>query len=413
MRIWSLVISAFLLIGVLLAVGWLLAPPLAASSGVRYVAPGGDCHGVTPCYATLQAAVDAAAPGDEIRVAQGVYTDVQTVTYDLSGWTQTATQTLFISQSLTVRGGYTVTDWTVSQPLTHPTVINPQGRGRGILITIPSFQTRITVTVEGLSIIQGYAPLNGGGLYAYGATVTISGCRIYSNTGGSIGSGLYLAARTATLVNNVIAHNGGEYGYGLAVDAGYSARLMNNRILSNTNGLMLWNNKAVLTNTIIAANTGTGMAVIGGEVKGWHTTVADNGGEGINVTNSGQMSGHLVLTNTILAGHGTGIQVSGNSFDPSTVRLTATLWHNLTDTQVMTGGQIVHDGDVAGDPAFVGHGDYHLTAASPARNRGRPSPVRWDIDGEPRDPLPDLGADEYFDPDSIRSVYLPLVTRRR
>ena len=61
--------------------------------------------------------------------------------------------------------------------------------------------------------------------------------------------------------------------------------------------------------------------------------------------------------------------------------------------------------------AFAGSGDYHLTAVSPARNRGWPSDVRQDIDGEPRDPLPDLGADEFFDPDSIRQVYLPLVMR--
>lgn len=37
--------------------------------------------------------------------------------------------------------------------------------------------------------------------------------------------------------------------------------------------------------------------------------------------------------------------------------------------------------------------------------------VDFDIDGEPRDLLPDLGADEYFDPGSIRQVYLPLIAR--
>jgi hypothetical protein len=32
-------------------------------------------------------------------------------------------------------------------------------------------------------------------------------------------------------------------------------------------------------------------------------------------------------------------------------------------------------------------------------------------ESELRDPLSDLGADEYFDPGSIRQVYLPLVVR--
>jgi len=411
-HILALAVSLLLLGGVSWALGCALMQPVGAASSTHYVAPHGDCHGAMPCYAALQAAVDAAAPGDEIRVAQGIYTDVRAVTYDLGGWSQTVTQTLFISKSLTVRGGYTVTDWAVSQPLSHPTVINPQGRGRGILITIPTFQSSITVTVEGFSITQGYALLDGSGLYAYGANVTISGCRFYSNTGNSIGSGLYLAGTTATLIGNIVADSrGAGYGHGVVVDAGYPAQLVGNRILRNGNGLLIWNNRATLINNIIAANAGDGLSVIGGTVHGWHTTVADNGRTGIKVINSGQVSGSLTLTNTIIAGPGVGVQVGGSPLDASVARLTATLWHNLTDTQVTEGGRIIQTADFEGDPAFVGDGDYHLTAASPARNRGWPSDVHQDIDGELRDPLPDLGADEYLDPDSIRSVYLPLVTR--
>jgi hypothetical protein len=132
----------------------------------------------------------------------------------------------------------------------------------------------------------------------------------------------------------------------------------------------------------------------------------------VDVTNSGQGAGYLAMTNTIIAGHDLGVQVGGNDFDPSTVDLVATLWDNLTDTQAVdAGGQVTTVGDVMGDPAFVAGGDYHLTAGSPARNRGWSTEVRWDIDSEPRDPLPDLGADEYFDPGSIRQVYLPLAIR--
>jgi hypothetical protein len=40
-------------------------------------------------------------------------------------------------------------------------------------------------------------------------------------------------------------------------------------------------------------------------------------------------------------------------------------------------------------------GDFHITATSPARNRGTPlQEVRTDMDGQERDGRPDVGADE-------------------
>lgn len=390
-----------------LAALMLLAWGAGAAPATRYVAPHADCAGAMPCYATLQAAIDAAAPGDELRVAQGVYTDVTAFEYRLSGWTQVITQAMFISKPLTVRGGYTVTDWTVSQPLSYPTVINPQGQGRGGVIAAPTGQPPIAVTMEGLGITHGYAEGSGGGLYAEGGAVTISRCHIHHNEGGSLASGLYLNSDTVTLRQNRIEYNTG--GHGLAIDMGIVVSLSDNEILSNTNGLLLWNNRVVMTNTVSAGNDGSGLIAIGSNVRAWHTTLADNGVASVWVQNSGQGPAMVALTNTILAGPGVGVQVVDYSPSPSTVRLAATLWHHLTETQITGNGFITRTRDLTGDPAFVGTGDYHLTAASPARNRGLPSGVTYDITGIRRDPLPDLGAYEYDDPDSIRQVCLPLV----
>ncbi len=47
------------------------------------------------------------------------------------------------------------------------------------------------------------------------------------------------------------------------------------------------------------------------------------------------------------------------------------------------------------EPAWGAPGDYHLTAESDAIDAGRPAGVLWDLDGRPRDFLPDLGAYEY------------------
>lgn len=65
--------------GFLLALGCLSSPAVLAAS--LYVSPGGGANGCTvksPC-ATIQEAVNAAAPGDIIHVAAGVYTENVTI----------------------------------------------------------------------------------------------------------------------------------------------------------------------------------------------------------------------------------------------------------------------------------------------------------------------------------------------
>ncbi len=405
---WGFTLS--LPIAALLLLTWTIATSTVAASAIHHIAPNADCGSATPCYATFQSAIDAAQFGDEVRVAQGVYTHTTTFEYDLGGWAQAITQVMFISKSLTVRGGYTITDWTTAQPLIYPTVIDPQGRGRGGVVSKPHRDIPLTVKLEGLSITHGYAQGSGGGLYVEGTSAHISGCHITHNHGGSMASGLYIGGDKVTLTNNTIAHNtGADYGHGVVVEMGMPT-LSRNRIMHNANGLLLWSTVATLTNNLIAANNENGLSIIGGGVQAWHTTIADNGTTGVDVVNSGQGAGHLVMTNAIIAGPATGVRVIGNDFDPSTVQMVATLWHNITDTHIVdAGGRITRTRDLHGDPTFVGSGDYHLTATSPARNRGWPTDVRRDIDNERRDPLPDLGADEYFDPGSIRQAYIPLI----
>ena len=69
---------------------------------VRYVTPGGDCGGSTPCYASIRAAVDAVgfSSTDEIRVAQGTYTGVSARTG--------ITQVVYLSRTVTIRDGYAI-----------------------------------------------------------------------------------------------------------------------------------------------------------------------------------------------------------------------------------------------------------------------------------------------------------------
>ncbi len=246
-------------LGATLALVWLLdggqMPRLtvARAAGPHHVAPGGDCGTASPCYATIQAAVDTADPGDVIKVAQGAYTDVHT----RAG----ITQVVYISNTVTVRGGYTTTDWTTPDPESRPTTLDAQGLGRVLVIT-----GSITPTIEGLRITGGDAsglggwkgdPANhdaGGGVYVYGATPTISRCVIYSNTASNLdrgfGGGLYLEGMI-TLTGNTVQEN-------VASTANIGAG--GGVCLGDSDGSTLSGN-TILTNTASTANTGSGGGV--------------------------------------------------------------------------------------------------------------------------------------------------------
>ena len=216
-------------------------------------------------YASIQSAVDDAEPGDVIKVAQGTYSDINT--------RDGITQVVYISKSLTIRGGYTTTNWTTPDPDGQPATLDAQGRGRVIFVS-----RDIDVTLEGLEVTGGDATglgdyewsAEGGGIYALGATITISGCDVVSNTAarteGGYGAGLHLGYCVATLIDNTIRDNSagaGRHGRGGGVHAFESqVTLENNTICSNTassrgGGVCIYYGQSTLTSNTICSNTTT------------------------------------------------------------------------------------------------------------------------------------------------------------
>lgn len=189
-----------------------------ASAGLRHVAPGGNCSGATPCYASVQAAVDAANAGDEIRVAGGTYTGVSS--------RLGLTQMVYLSKNVTIRGGYGPAHWSASDPAARPTTLDAQGQGRAVYIT-----GDISPTLEGLRITGGdstglggyYGTDAGGGIYVITATVTLRGNAVFGNDAGNDGhgGGLFLLNCDGLLqANQIYGNKAGQSGAGLYLSAG-------------------------------------------------------------------------------------------------------------------------------------------------------------------------------------------------
>ena len=223
--------SLALLMTLLALVG---ASVASADATVRYVAPGGNCGGAVPCYASVQAAVDAAQDGDEIRIAQGTYTGVSTengVTALVHLYQQ--------DMDLTLRGGYTTGDWEHADPTAHPAVLDAEGQGVGIYVKC--LGCGADVTLDGLHITGGYASESatgveeGGGVHVESTSymrVFIQNCEIYSNTaeGDKVGGIYYESSDDARIQNNVVRDNTGQ---GIALSFSDSPEILDNTITGN------------------------------------------------------------------------------------------------------------------------------------------------------------------------------------
>jgi uncharacterized repeat protein (TIGR01451 family) len=77
--------------------------------------------------------------------------------------------------------------------------------------------------------------------------------------------------------------------------------------------------------------------------------------------------------------------------------LESTLWYS-NGADWAGSGTITASNNYTGNPAFLdpAGGDYHLGSTSAAINKGIAAGVPFDIDGEIRDGIPDLGADEFL-----------------
>lgn len=289
-----------------------------------------------------------------------------------------------------------------------------EGPGGGVCAFVPITLTSNAVMFNTATGGSGH----GGGLFLAGDTTVLSGNVVASNTATHVGGGMFIDSN-ATLSNNTIVSNtsGGDAG-GLLLAGKVTSNgdiLISNTARTAGGGLIYADSDTTLINTVVAANradtSGSGL-IAWGPLRLLHATIAHNyGGDSSGiVVGYEETPATLALTNTIIAGHATGISVTAGS----AVTLHGVLWSGvpITISRSPTAHVTVQN-EHWGHPAFVdpGRGNYHIRPTSAAVDRGVDAGVRIDIDGQPRPAGPgyDLGADEVANP--VYLVYLPLAMR--
>ncbi|MCK4452707.1 MAG: right-handed parallel beta-helix repeat-containing protein, partial [Anaerolineae bacterium] len=248
-------------------------------------------------YTSVQEVVDAATGGDLVKVA-GVCRGVLTRTVGVD----TFTQTVYISQGLTLRGGYTVTNWSISDPDAHTTALDAQGQGRVVYVG-----STAAVVVEGFHIRSGLVTSltidNGGGIYLDGGGAhIIRQNQIYSNTADNDGGGLYVMTGDVRVCGNEIYSNtargndtAGGGGGGVYLKSGllYANVIHDNRVApsADSGGGVYVSNSTVRDNTI------------------YNNTAKGDGG-GI-YANSATVQGNFIYSNTTDKDFGGGIYSDG------------------------------------------------------------------------------------------------------
>ena len=338
-----------------------------ATSGSDTAGCGAD---LAPCR-TIQYAVDKAVAGDEIRIASGVYTGVHN-TY--SGLTQVV---YFVNKDITVRGGYTTTNWKTSYPSTQPTVLDAEGKGRVIAIVgdIGPTIANLTIThgdAKGLGL--GYPPHSsdpndtgdaGGGVYLEVAKVIFENCQFISNTA-QLGGGVFSVVSSSVFRNNRFVDNyadacggvdaeGWEYGP-VVISTTFEGNVFENNVTEYIGGGLCTRrvNVTMISNTVLGNSSSTydggvhleyGSSTLKNNKIFSNTTTVDGGGLTIMV-GSAVVDGNLIkgnngsgillgevdvvgFYNNIIANNGIGVRSYGSSgifFNNTIVNNTTGLW---------------------------------------------------------------------------------------
>ncbi len=270
--LWAGVLGLGLTVALLLGLGGgaeaadQAAPPQGPGEVFCVTHLGGTYPECDQVFGGIQEAVDAASGGEVIKIAAGLYTSVHTITAWLDYPSPPADgllrQVVHITRTVTLQGGYTVTDWVTPNPLSHTTVLSAGGVGRGVLIA-----GEVSPTIEGLYITGGnatglgggpYGWDTGGGIYVIASAALVSNCFVYGNDA-EVGGGLFLFDTDSSIISNEVWENAASRGAGLYLRNSPNALLSGNFIHHNIapstgGGVYLSSSPIAFMENIVASN---------------------------------------------------------------------------------------------------------------------------------------------------------------
>ncbi|MHC4072136.1 MAG: choice-of-anchor Q domain-containing protein [Planctomycetota bacterium] len=329
-------------------------------------------------YLTIQTAVDHADDGDEIVVADGIYTGTGNRDID------------FLGKAITV----------CSENGPENCIIDCQGsignEHRGFFFH--SGETSSAV-LDGFTIKNGYK-YPGAGIYCSGSDPIIKNCKITENTAewlNGVGGGCYFSNSFAEIINCQITYNSAigtipdnGWGGGIGIETNSNIKIANSKIMNNyatfvSGGVGAISSVLSVVNSVISNNLskwGAGLYFQDSSPSIMNSTITENSAE---FSGGGFycFGSNIIVVNTILWGD-TGGEINGSG-------------NSITVTYSDVQGGWAGEGNIDDDPLFA-DADERLSPGSPCIDAGDNSVVvsTTDLDGNPRivNDIVDMGAFE-------------------